>query len=102
MPRGELVPREHPLVRESIGWLRDREQVGAGLINAIYDIHQRDLAYGYPFISDELADAEVTASERQVWRLCLQQRIRSVFAKKQGLRLKAGPPVRRFISISGN
>ena len=37
MPRGDLVPREQPLVRELISWLRD-------------------LVYGFRFISDELAD----------------------------------------------
>jgi transposase InsO family protein len=49
--------------------------------------------YEYRFISDELADAGIKASERRVWRLCSQQRIWAVFAKKTGIRPKAGPPV---------
>jgi len=84
-----------------------REWVDVHLINAAYDIDQDDLAYGYRFISDELCDAGIKASERRVWRLCSQQ-IWSVFAKKQGQRLKAGPPVhddlveRRFTTTRAN
>ena len=65
----------------------------AHLINAAIDIHDDDPAFGYRFISDELADAGFSASERRVWRLCSQEGIWSVFAKKKGLRRKAGPPV---------
>ncbi len=71
----------------------------AHLINAAIDIHDDDPAFGYRFISDELADsvelvdAGISASERRVWRLCSQQGIWSVFAKKKGLSKKAGPPV---------
>ena len=70
-----------------------RDWNDAHLINAAYDIHHDDPAFGYRFISDELADAGIKASERRVWRLCSQQRIWSIFAKKRGLRRKAGPPV---------
>jgi transposase InsO family protein len=35
----------------------------------------------------------IRASEDRVHRLCSQQRIWSVFAKKRGLNRKAGPPV---------
>ena len=71
----------------------------AQLINAAIDIHDDDPAFGYRFITDELADsvelsdAGISASERRVWRLCSQQGIWSVFAKKKGLSKKAGPPV---------
>ena len=71
----------------------------AQLINAAIDIHDDDPAFGYRFISDELADsveladAGISASERRVWLLCSQQGIWSVFAKKKGLSRKAGPPV---------
>jgi putative transposase len=57
------------------------------------DIHSDDPAFGCRFISDELADAGHVASERRVWRICSQQRIFSAFAKKKGMRKKAGPPV---------
>jgi transposase InsO family protein len=65
----------------------------AYLINAAIDIHDDDPAFGYRFISDELADAGFDASERRVWRLCSQEGIWSVFAKKKGLSKKAGPRV---------
>jgi putative transposase len=84
-------------------WRRDpvsqRDWDEAHLINAAIDIHDDDPAFGYRFISDELADsveladAGISASERRVWRLCSQQGISSVFAKKKGLSKKAGPPV---------
>ena len=70
-----------------------RDWNDAHLINAALDIHHDDPAFGYRFISDELADAGIKASEKRVWRLCSQQRIWSIFAKKRGLRRKAGPPV---------
>ena len=65
----------------------------AHLINAAMDVHSDDPAFGYRFISDELADAGHVDSERRVWRICSQQRIFSAFAKKKGMRKKAGPPV---------
>jgi putative transposase len=70
-----------------------RDLDDAYLINAALDIHHDDPAYGYRFIADELADAGIKASERRVWKLCSQQHIWSNFAKKRGLRSKAGPPV---------
>jgi putative transposase len=70
-----------------------RDWDDAHLINATYDIHHDDPAFGYRFIADEPADIGIRASERRVWKLCSQQHIWSVFAKKRGLRSKAGPPV---------
>ena len=65
----------------------------AHLINAAVDAHRDDPAFGYRFIADELAEQGFTASGRRVWRVCSQQRLWSVFAKKRGLNRKAGPPV---------
>jgi putative transposase len=65
----------------------------AHLINAALDIHSDDPAFGYRFISDELADAGYVASERRVWRICSEQRIFSIFVKKKGLAKRSGPPV---------
>jgi putative transposase len=73
--------------------LTTRDWDDAHLINAALDIHRDDPAFGYRFISDELIDIGIKASERRVWRLYSQQRIWSVLAKKAGLRSKAGPPV---------
>ncbi|WIE62236.1 IS3 family transposase [Curtobacterium sp. MCLR17_032] len=45
------------------------------------------------FIADDLQTAGHRVSERRVWRLCSQQRLWSLHAKKRGLNRKAGPPV---------
>ncbi len=70
-----------------------RDWEDAHLINAAYDIHADDPAFGYRFITDELRERGLAAGENRVARLCSQQRIWSVFAKKPGLARKAGPPV---------
>ena len=70
-----------------------RDWDNAHLINAAMDIHGDDPAFGYRFIADELEAEGFVVSERRVWRLCSQQRLWSVFAKKRGLNKKAGPPV---------
>jgi transposase InsO family protein len=71
----------------------DRDWDDAHLINAALDIHHDDPVFGYRFVADELHRAGIDASERRVWRLCSQERIWSVFAKRRGLARKAGPPV---------
>src|SRR5690348_11756429 len=70
---------------------RDREE--AHLINAAVDIHHDDPAFGYRFIADELPGRGIAAGQNRVARLCSQQQIWSVFAKRRGLSRKAGPPV---------
>jgi putative transposase len=70
-----------------------RDWDDAHLINAARDIHADDPAFGYRFISDELPGRGIIAGENRVARLCSQERIWSVFAKKPGLTRKAGPPV---------
>jgi putative transposase len=78
-------------------WRKDpvsqRDWDDAQLINTARDIHADDPAFGYRFISDELPARGITAGENRVARLCSQERIWSVFAKKPGLTRKAGPPV---------
>ena len=71
----------------------DREWDDAHLINAALDVHHDDPAFGYRFVADELPGRGILACERRVWRLCSQQQIWSVFAKRRGLARKAGPPV---------
>ena len=71
----------------------DRDWETAHLINAAIDAHHDDPAFGYRFIADELAQLGYRACERTVWRVCSEQRLWSVFAKKRGLNRKAGPPV---------
>jgi putative transposase len=65
----------------------------AHLINAAIDIHADDPEFGYRFIADELSGRGITASPNRVSRLCSQQRLWSVHAKKRGLSRKPGPPV---------
>ncbi len=63
----------------------DREWDDAHLINAAIDIHDDDPAFGYRFIADQLHGRGIWACESRVHRLCQQQQIWSVFAKKRGL-----------------
>ncbi|KTR40742.1 integrase [Curtobacterium oceanosedimentum] len=70
-----------------------RDWEDAHLTNAAVDAHRDDLTFGYRFIADDLVAAGHRASERRVWRLCSQQRLWSLHAKKRGLHRKAGPPV---------
>jgi putative transposase len=70
-----------------------RDYDDAHLINAARDIHADDPAFGYRFIADELADQGHSAGENRVARLCSQEQIWSIHAKKRGLNRKAGPPV---------
>ena len=56
-------------------------------------IHADDPAFGYRFIADELPSRGIVAGENRVARLCSQERIWSIFAKKRGLNRKSGPPV---------
>jgi transposase InsO family protein len=85
-----------------------RDWDDAHLINAAYDVHADDPAFGYRFIADELRERGIAAGENRVARLCSQQRIWSVFAKKRGLNRKAGPPVhddlvdRKFTATAPN
>jgi hypothetical protein len=75
-------------------WLKlaDQDWADAHLINTALDIHHDDPAFGYRFIADELAALGITAGENRVARLCSQQRIWSMFARKRGCSRK---PTRR-------
>jgi putative transposase len=73
--------------------ISQRDWDDAHLTNAALDIHHDDPAFGYRFIADELPAHGITAGDNRVARLCSQQRIWSVFAKKRGLNRKPGPPV---------
>ena len=70
-----------------------RDWDDAHLINAAIAIHHDDPEFGYRFIADEFSDHGITASRNRVNRLCSQQRLWSVHAKKRGLTRKPGPPV---------
>jgi putative transposase len=85
-----------------------RDWDDAHLVNAAIDIHHDDPEFGYRFITDELPDRGITASRNRVNRLCTQQRLWSVHARKRGLHRKPGPPVhddlveRRFTAAKPN
>lgn len=70
-----------------------RDWDDAHLINAARDIHADDPAFGYRLIADELPGHGITAGENRVARLCSQERIWSIVAKKRGLNRRSGPPV---------
>ncbi|SCF44521.1 Transposase InsO and inactivated derivatives [Micromonospora purpureochromogenes] len=88
--------------------VRQRDLDDAHLINTALDIHADDPAFGCRFIADELPAHGITAGPNRVGRLCSQQRIWSVFAKRRGLTRRAGPPVhddlvqRRFVADAPN
>jgi putative transposase len=48
----------------------DRDWADAHLINAAYDIHADDPAFGYRFIADELRERGIATGENRVARLC--------------------------------
>jgi putative transposase len=70
-----------------------RDWDDAHLINAAIDIHHDDPEFGYRFITDELVEKGLVASRNRVNRLCSQQRLWSVHARKRGLNRRPGPPV---------
>ena len=73
--------------------LTQRDWDDAHLINAALAIHSDDPAFGYRFIADELPAHGIVAGENKVARLCSQEHIWSIFAKKRGLNRRSGPPV---------
>jgi len=73
--------------------LTQRDWDDAHLINAALAIHADDPAFGYRFIADELPGLGIVAGENRVARLCSQESIWSIFAKKRGLNRRSGPPV---------
>jgi putative transposase len=72
-----------------------RDWADAHLTNTAIDAHRDDQTFEYRFIAYDLhaTGHRQPPSERRVWRLCSQQRLWSLQAKKRGLNRKAGPPV---------
>ena len=75
-------------------WLKDpvclRGWDDAHAIDALLGLREDDPTVGYRFLTDELADAGISASQNRVWRL---RSIAGVFASHHRRRGKAGPPV---------
>lgn len=78
-------------------WLCDpvpaRDWDDAHTINALIDARNAEPTFGYRLLRDELEDAGMNISRNRAHRLCKDQRLWSVHAKRPGLGRKAGPPV---------
>jgi transposase InsO family protein len=78
-------------------WLQDpvsqRDWDDAHAIDALREIHEDDPTLGYRFLTDELADVGITASENRVWRLCSIAGVFASHARRKSRAGKPGPPV---------
>jgi putative transposase len=78
-------------------WLKEpvcqRDVDDAHTINVLHRIHTEDPTLGYRFLTDELAQAGIAASESRVHRLCHIASIRACHASKKSKAGKPGPPV---------
>ncbi len=78
-------------------WLEDpvsqRDWDDAHAIDALLGIHEDDPTLGYRFLTDELADAGITASGNRVWRLCSAAGVFASHHRRRGKAGKPGPPV---------
>jgi putative transposase len=78
-------------------WLQDpvsqRDWDDAHAIDALRDIHEDDPTLGYRFLTDELADVGITASENRVWRLCSTAGVFASHARRKSKAGKPRPPV---------
>jgi putative transposase len=73
--------------------ITDAELVEAYRANALFDAHKDDPEFGYRYLVEEARDAGEPMADRTAWRICSEQRLWSVFAKKRGKNGKVGPPV---------
>jgi len=78
-------------------WLGDpvsqRDWDDAHAIDALLDIHADDPTLGYRFLTDELFDVGIIASENRVWRLCSTAGLFASHHRRRGKGGKPGPPV---------
>ena len=78
-------------------WLKgpvsQRDWDDAHVIDALLGIHEDDPTLGYRFLTDELADAGIVASENRVWRLCSTAGVFASHARKRSKAAKPGPAV---------
>jgi len=75
------------------GPVSQRDWDDAHAIDVLRDIHEDDPTLGYRFLTDELADAGVVASENRVWRLCSTAGVFASHARRKSKAGKPGPPV---------
>lgn len=78
-------------------WLAEpvsqRDWDDAHAINALHDIHEDDPTLGYRFLTDELGDVGISASENRVWRLCSMAGVFASHHRRRAKSRKPGPPV---------
>ncbi len=78
-------------------WLTDpvsqRDWDDAHAIDVLLDLHAEDPTLGYRFLTDELAEAGITASQNRVWRLCSTAGVFASHHRRKGNAGKPGPPV---------
>jgi len=70
-----------------------RDWDDAHAIDVLLGIHGDDPTLGYRFLTDELADAGITASENMVWRLCSTRGVFASHHRREAKAGKPGPPV---------
>lgn len=85
-------------------WLKapvsQRDWDDAHAINALWDIHADDPTLGYRFLTDELEDVGITASENRVWRLTSIAGIVASHHRRRGKGGKPGPAVHEDLLAS--
>ncbi len=78
-------------------WLKNsvsqRDWDDAHAINALLEIHEDDPTLGYRFLTDELGDVGITASQNRVWRLCSMAGVFASHHRRRARARKPGPPV---------
>lgn len=78
-------------------WLKapisQRDWDDAHMIDLLRELHTDDPTLGYRFLTDELADLGITASENRVARLCSIAEIAACHHRRKGKASKPGPPV---------
>jgi putative transposase len=70
-----------------------RDWDDAHAINVLREIHEDDPTLGYRFLTDELGDVGITASENRVWRLCQAAGVFASHHRRRAKARKPGPPV---------
>lgn len=78
-----------------------RDWVDAHTINALREIHEDDPTLGYRFLTDELDNADIAASENRVWRLCSMAGVFASHHRRRAKSRKPRPASRRALRSSG-
>jgi transposase InsO family protein len=78
-------------------WLKgpvsQRDWDDAHAIDVLLEIHEDDPTLGYRFLTDELGDVGIIASQNRVWRLCSAAGVFASHHRRRAKARKPGPPV---------